>query len=292
MNENEGLMSAIDKMHTNDWEHIKKTFASLTDPNSYYGSYQDMFGKVTNNSHDGVENKHTLWNWYLEGIRKQNEKDKNKENSPYSMNNVKGNPSPTDKDADKKAKAAQRDADKANRDAIRESQRMLKERQQALKEILEDTLDRLKEELRKADIAYKQGFLTIGEYFTKKAEIERAEAEARLKEAQEERIAIENSRFNSDYEKLSALHKVDREIRKYSLEVGKSVTAQKELNNLLGQYSDIISNSNLTGTFNRINSGNGNIGLSKDDNEFKYKADQSVKVLESLAPNGVRMGSG
>ena len=223
------------------------------------------------------------------------------------MSQVNGNPSPTDNNADKRAKAAQRAADKANREAIRESQRMLKERQQALKEILEDTLNKLKEELRKASIAYKQGFLTIGEYFTKKAEIERAEAEARLKEAQEERIAIENSRFNSDYEKLSALHKVDREIRKYSLEVGKSVTAQKELNNLLGQYSDIISNSNLTGTLNRINSGNGNISLSKDDsgnislskdgngnislskddNDFKYKADQSVKVLESLAPSGL-----
>lgn len=296
-NVNVGIMSAIDKMHTNDWEHIKQTFASLTDPNSYYGSYQDMFGKVTNNSHDGVENKHTLWNWYLEGIRKQNEKDKNKKNSPYSMNNVNGNPNPVDKDADKKAKAAQRAADKANREAIKESQRMLKERQQALKEILDDTLNNLKEELRKAGIAYKQGFLTIGEYFTKKAEIERAEAEARLKEAKEERIAIENSRFNNDYEKLAALHKVDREIRKYRLEVGKSVTAQKELNNLLSQYSDIISNSNLTGTFNRINSGNGNISLSKDgngnislskdDNDFKYKADQSVKVLESLAPNGL-----
>lgn len=210
-----------------------------------------------------------------------------------NQNRVKGRPAD---DSKEKAKA-QREADKANRAAIRESQRMLKERQQALKEILDDTLNNLKEELRKADVAYKQGFLTIEEYFTKKAEIERAEAEARLKEAQEERIAIENSRFNSDYEKLSALHKVDREIRKYSLEVGKSVTAQKELNNILGQYSDIISNSNLAGTFNRINDGNSNIGLSKDgngnislskdDNDFKYKADQSVKVLESLAPNGL-----
>ena len=39
---------------------------------------------------------------------------------------------------------------------IQESQKMLKERQQALKEILDDTLNRLKEELRKANIAYKQ----------------------------------------------------------------------------------------------------------------------------------------
>lgn len=221
------------------------------------------------------------------------------------MSQVNGNPNPVDKDADKRAKAAQREADKANREAIRESQRMLKERQQALKEILDDTLNRLKEELRKTELAYKQGFLTIEEYFTKKAEIERAEAEARLEEAKEEKIAIENSRFNSEYEKLSALHKVDREIRKYSLEVGKSVTAQKELTKLFGQFNDIIVNSNLNGTLNRINSGNGNISLSKDgnispskddngnislskdDNDFKYKADQSVKVLESLAPNGL-----
>ena len=200
-----------------------------------------------------------------------------------NQNLLKGRPT----DDSKEQAKAQREAEKANRAAIKESQRMLKERQQVLKEILDDTLNRLKEELRKAELAYKQGFLTIEEYFTKKAEIERAEAEARLKEAQEERIAIENSRFNSEYEKLAALHKVDREIRKYSLEVGKSVTAQKELNKLLGQYSDIISNSNLNGTLNRINSGNDNISLSKDDNDFKYKADQSVKVLESLAPNGL-----
>lgn len=200
-----------------------------------------------------------------------------------NQNKLKGRPT----DESKEQAKAQREAEKANRAAIKESQRMLKERQQVLKEILDDTLNRLKEELRKAELAYKQGFLTIEEYFTKKAEIERAEAEARLKEAQEERIAIENSRFNSEYEKLAALHKVDREIRKYSLEVGKSVTAQKELNKILGQYSDIISNSNLTGTFNRINNGNDNISLSKDDNDFKYKTDQSVKVLESLAPNGL-----
>lgn len=231
---------------------------------------------------------------FVEGIRNfLNNREHILSTQNPNQNALKGRPADNSKEQAK----AQREAAKAQRAAIRESQRMLKERQQALKEILDDTLNRLKEELRKANIAYKQGFLTIEEYFTKKAEIERAEAEARLKEAQEERIAIENSRFNSDYEKLSALHKVDREIRKYSLEVGKSVTAQKELNNILGQYSDIISNSNLAGTFNRINGGNGNIGLSKDgngnislskdDNDFKYKADQSVKVLESLAPNGL-----
>ena len=203
-----------------------------------------------------------------------------------NQNLLKGRP--TD-DSKEKAKA-QREADKANREAIRESQKMLKERQQALKEILDDTLNNLKEELRKTNIAYKQGFLTIGEYFTKKAEIERAEAEARLKEAKEERIAIENSRFNSEYEKLSALHKVDREIRKYSLEVGKSVTAQKELNKLLGQYADIISNSNLTGTLNRINSGTQTLnrisGGTQTDNRllgvWKPKNDRSNETDSKL----------
>lgn len=249
-----------------------------------WNTYEDMFNDVTNksNSKPGFLTKSLTdgFNKIVENIKKNG----------LSLDGVKGNPSPTDKDADKRAKAAQREADKANREAIRESQRMLKERQQALKEILEDTLNKLKEELRKANIAYKQGFLTIGEYFTKKAEIERAEAEARLKEAQEERVAIENSRFNSDYEKLSALHKVDREIRKYSLEVGKSVTAQKELNNLLGQYSDIISNSNLTGTLNRINNGtpalNRTSGGTQTDNRllgvWKPKNDRSNETDSKL----------
>lgn len=285
-NVNEGLMTAIDKMHTNDWEHIKKTFASLTDPNSYYGSYQDMFGKVTNNSRDSVENKHTLWNWYVDGIRKQNEKDKNnKEKSPYSMNSVNGNPSPTDKDADKRANAAQRAADKANREAIKESQKMLKAKQQELKEILEDTLDRLKDLLEKNEVAYKEGFTSLEDYLKQKTELEKEEAEARLKEAYEEKAAIEQSQFQTLYDKEVAIHKNNREIQKYTKQLQKATETQVDVANSIEDFTNtmtILANTTVQAKNNQLGNAvgatgttNNNISNGELSSNWKPKNDRS-----------------
>ena len=284
-NANEVMMSAIDKMHTNDWEHIKKTFASLTDLNSYYSSYQDMFGKVTNNSHDSVENKHTLWNWYLDGIRKQNEKDKNKENSPYSMNSVMGNPNPADKDADKKAKAAQRAADKANREAIRESQKMLKAKQQELKEILEDTLYRLKDLLEKNEVAYKEGFTSLEDYLKQKTELEKEEAEARLKEAYEEKAAIEQSQFQTLYDKEVAIHKNNREIQKYTKQLQKATETQVDVANSIEDFTNtmtILANTTVQDMNNQLGNAvgatgttNNNISNGELPSNWKPKNDRS-----------------
>lgn len=236
----------------NDYKHFGKTIAELTDPNQYYTSYKDMTNKITNYGEWGSpNNKHTLSNWWYKHYGEDPNGKQQKSNTPF--NRVKGNPNPTDPNADKKAKAAQRAADKAHREAIRESQRMLRERQQALKELLEDKLDDLKELLDKNKIAYDQGFLSIQDYYKNKEELEKQEAEARLQEAQEERAAIEGSQFDSEYQKLSALHKVDREIRKYSKQIGRISVTQREMTKMMGDYTKSMNNT-LIFTTKQINS--------------------------------------
>ena len=147
-----------------------------------------------------------------------------------------------DRDEDKKAKKAKKDADKANKQAIKEDQQKLKEHREAIKNILDDTLDKLKDLLEENEISYKEGFASIKEYYTNKADLEKQEAEARLKAAKEELEAINNSRFNNDYEKLSAQHKVEREIEKYSKELGKAQQAQVEVGKSVGQYTQAMGN--------------------------------------------------
>ena len=156
------------------------------------------------------------------------------------MSQVNGNPNPTDKDADKKAKAAQRAADKANREAIRESQKMLKAKQQELKEILEDTLDRLKDLLEKNEVAYKEGFTSLEDYLKQKTELEKEEAEARLKEAYEEKAAIEQSQFQTLYDKEVAIHKNNREIKKYTKQLQKATETQVDVANSIEDFTNTM----------------------------------------------------
>ena len=153
-----------------------------------------------------------------------------------NQNALKGRPAD---DSKEKAKA-QREADKANRAAIKESQDMLKENRERLKEILSDKIEALKDLLEKNDVAYKEGFKSVKDYYTQKTEIEKEEAAARLEEAKEELAAIQTSKFANEYDKLKEEHKVQREINKYTKELAKATQTQKEIGRDLGTYSEVM----------------------------------------------------
>ncbi len=153
-----------------------------------------------------------------------------------NQNLLKGRPA----DDSKEKAEAQREADKANREAIKESQDMLKENRERLKEILSDTLEALKDLLEKNDVAYKEGFKSIKDYYTQKTEIEKEEAAFRLEEAKEELAAIQTSEFANEYDKLKEEHKVQREIDKYTKELSKATQTQKEIGIDLGTYSEAM----------------------------------------------------
>ena len=109
-----------------------------------------------------------------------------------------------------------------------------------LKEVLEDKLDTLKDLLEKNDIAYKEGFKSIKDYYTEKAELEKEEASSRLEEAKEELAAVQTSQFANEYDKLKEEHKVQREINKYTKELSKATTTQKKISKDLGTYSEVM----------------------------------------------------
>lgn len=153
-----------------------------------------------------------------------------------NQNLLKGRPA----DDSKEQAKAQREADKANRTAIKESQDMLKENRERLKEILSDKIEALKDLLEKNDVAYKEGFKSVKDYYTQKTEIEKEEAAARLEEAKEELVAIQTSKFANEYDKLKEEHKVQREINKYTKELAKATQTQKEIGRDLGTYSEVM----------------------------------------------------
>ena len=153
-----------------------------------------------------------------------------------NQNSIKGRPI----DDSKEQAKAQKEAERAQKEAIRESQNMLKAHREALKDVLNDKLEVLKDLLEKNDIAYKEGFQSIKDYYMQKTELEKEEAAARLEEAKEELAAIGSSLFENEYDKLRAQHQVQREIEKYTKELSKATQTQKEVSKDLGTYSEIM----------------------------------------------------
>lgn len=131
--------------------------------------------------------------------------------------------------------------EKARKKAIQEAQKAMKEHIQGLKEQLKDHIAELKETLAKNKIAFDEGFMSIREYYTQKAQIEREEAEARLEEAKAEKAAILATPYEHQADQLKALHTVDREIREYTRAVQKTTQVQKEVANITKAAADRLS---------------------------------------------------
>lgn len=196
-------------------------------------TYASLFGNENSDRSTYLGAKGRLYNLIAEALDKQKNR-KNKDVNTANGGDFKGKYA--DRNSDKKNK----EAEKARKQAIKESQQALKENREAIKNILDDTLDRLKDLLEENEISYKEGFTSIKEYYERKADLEKQEAEARLNAAKEELEAINNSKFNNEYEKLTAQHKVEREIAKYSKQLGKSQQAQVEVSKAVDQYTQAL----------------------------------------------------
>ena len=233
-----GAKEALNAVKSNFSEALQDA-ASIIDvegmwKNNQNGTtYASLFGTENYDRTTYMGVKGRAYNLIAGALDKQKNREK-KDVTPTNASNFKGKY--TDRNSDKKNK----EAEKANRQAIKESQQALKEHREAIKNILEDTLDKLKDLLEENEISYKEGFTSIKEYYERKADLEKQEAEARLNAAKEELEAINNSKFNNEYEKLSAQHKVEREIAKYSKQLGKAQQAQVEVSKAVGQYTQAM----------------------------------------------------
>lgn len=129
---------------------------------------------------------------------------------------------------------------KALKEAIKQSQKELKARLAELRASLEDTLDRLKEILEENEMKYKQGFMTIDEYYSEKARIELEEAQAKLEEAQAERKLIETAMYSSEEDREKALAENDKKINKYTKETAKMEKGVREVSRVLRDTTKML----------------------------------------------------
>jgi len=128
-----------------------------------------------------------------------------------------------------KGTAQDKEDEKARNKAIQAAQKAMKAHIQGLKEQLKDHIANLKETLAKNKIAFDEGFMSIREYYTQKAQIEREEAEAKLQEALAEKAEIEKTPFKNEDDQRKELHKLNREISQYTRELNKAVRGQQEV---------------------------------------------------------------
>lgn len=132
--------------------------------------------------------------------------------------------------------------EKARKKAIQDAQKNMKAHIQGLKEALKDHISELKETLAKNKIAFDEGFMSIKEYYEQKASIEREEAEAKLKEAQEEMEWVKKTPYLNEADREKELHKLNREINQYTRELNKTIQAQKEVAEITRQASENFGN--------------------------------------------------
>lgn len=121
----------------------------------------------------------------------------------------------------------------ATKTGIQEQKRMLQEKLEQLKQDLKQALAELKDIAEKNELAYKQGYKSVEDYFTQKAALEAEEARLKLETAIAERNAIAQldtgGDANAEYQKNRDLIRYNSEIATYSREYDKKAAQQVDL---------------------------------------------------------------
>lgn len=173
-------------------------------------SYDELFGINTQKLRTGGQVTELV-----EKAIADAKKESERTNKPIDMKNIEG----TLKDSAKQSVADQR----------RMIQAMIEDIKQALKQALAE----LKDIAEQNELAYQQGYKSIKDYFTQKAEIEAEEARLKLEAAIAERDAIASLDTGGDasaeYQKQRDLIKYNSDIATYTREYGKKVDQSNEL---------------------------------------------------------------
>lgn len=138
--------------------------------------------------------------------------------------------------------AQDKEDEKARKKALQEAKKAMKDNIKALKEVLKDHIADLKDTLEKNKIAYDEGFMSLREYLTQKAAIEREEAEATLEEAQAEKAEILATPYEKEEDRLRDLREVNRTIKNAQKSLDKSIVAQNGVAKVIKQYATSFEN--------------------------------------------------
>ena len=141
---------------------------------------------------------------------------------------------------DVKGRKSSQEDEKARKKAIKDAQKAMKEHIQGLKEALKDHIAELKETLAKNKIAFDEGFMSVKDFYTQKAQLETEEARLRLEEAQAEKAAILATPYENQADQLKALHSIEREIRQQTRAYNKGVQSIKEVSQAADRQTKAI----------------------------------------------------
>jgi tape measure domain-containing protein len=113
--------------------------------------------------------------------------------------------------------------------AIQESQRAMREQVQYLKDNLADQLEYFKEKMDDIELEFKQGALSIKDYYDQKEAAKQDEAQARIDEIQAEIATVQNTPYEHEGDRQKELSKLNRELNKYTKQLEKVTQTQKEI---------------------------------------------------------------
>lgn len=147
--------------------------------------------------------------------------------------NNQSQPKEEDKEEIDREKILGKELADATKSGIQEQKRMLQEKLEQLKQDLKQALAELKDIAEKNELAYKQGYKSVEDYFTQKAALEAEEARLKLETAIAERNAVAQldtgGDANAEYQKNRDLIKYNSEIATYSREYDKKAAQQVDL---------------------------------------------------------------
>lgn len=250
-----------------------------------YASKFTEFLEAHGFTHTSTEN--ALTEAYDAGRKRYEEESRRGKGESQDLNKVQG-----------KGTVDTKSLEKANKEAIKQSQKELKARLAELRTLLADKLDELKEILEENELKYSQGFMTIDEYYSQKADIELQQARESLEEARKERKAIETALYQNEEDRARDLAENDKKINKYTKETAK---AEKGIRELSRAFRDTTK---MLGSFvNALNSGklvNGKVaGSKKIDSESARALSEkdpytyiAIKTAEKINEQGGNVKAG
>ena len=121
-----------------------------------------------------------------------------------------------------------------------ESQKLLLSKKENIRVRMNNQIAAIRDKQTREDIAYKEGFLSIKQYFTQKAQNEADIQQVRLNYANEEINAITNTLFSSTEEKNIELNTAISKRNRIEQELKTAHKAQEEVANVNASYDKIM----------------------------------------------------
>lgn len=116
-----------------------------------------------------------------------------------------------------------------NKKAVQAAQAAMKDQVQYLKDNLADQLEYFKDKMDEIELEFKQGALSIQEYYEQKEAVKQDETQARIDEIQAEIATVESAPYEHESDRQKELRSLNHELNKYTRQLEKITQTQKEI---------------------------------------------------------------